>query len=182
MNGSARISPSVLLLALLLVAAPSAALAETLTVGELQFPLPSAWTVPAGADPVQVLPAGAGSPQTLVVLPAATTPAPGAAVETVLAEGWKHLLSSIGTTEVSREPEQPLITAGGAAAGLTRGVYRGVDGREYRLAVYAVQHGDDFSFVYFFAGVSGDFDRFLPSVTSMVAGSRPAVGGASQGS
>ncbi len=161
--------------------APNTVLAEDLTVGDLQFPVPSAWTVPAGADPVQVVPPGAASPQTLVVLPADTTPAPGAALGAVLAEGWKHLLSSIGTTEVSRQPEEPLSTAGGAAAALTRGSYRGVDGREYPLAIYAVQHGDEFSFVYFFAGEPSDFDRFLPTVTGMVAGSRVVAADAAAG-
>jgi hypothetical protein len=166
------------LLALALAVAPSAALAETLAVGEFQFLVPSTWTVPAGADPVQVLPTGAASPQTLVVLPAATTPAPGAPLSAVLAEGWRHLLTSIGTTEVSRTPEESLTTASGAPAALTRGSYRGVDGREYQVAIYAVQNGDEFSFVYFFAGEPADFDRFLPTVTAMVKGSRPATAAA----
>lgn len=165
-----------LFLTLALAVAPSAARAETLTVGEFQFPVPSTWTVPAGADPVQVLPTGAASPQTLVVLPAATTPAPGAPLGAVLAEGWRHLLTSIGTTEVSRTPEESLTTAGGAPAALTRGSYRGVDGREYRAAIYTVQNGDSFSFVYFFAGEPADFDRFLPTVTAMVKGSRRSAG------
>ncbi len=172
MNG--RIShPRTRVFLLALTLAPSAALAETLTVGVLQFPVPSTWTVPAEADPVQVLPSGAASPQTLVVLPADTTPAPGAALGAVLAEGWRHLLASLGTDEVSRQPEESLTTAGGSPAALARGSYRGVDGREYRAAIYTVQSGDQFSFVYFFAGEAADFDRFLPSVTTMVRGSLP---------
>ncbi|MGH9464508.1 MAG: hypothetical protein ACRD0X_02610 [Thermoanaerobaculia bacterium] len=158
---------------LALAVAPGVALAETLTVGDFRFPVPSTWAVPAGADPVQVVPAGAASPQTVVVLPAATTPAPGADLSAVLAEGWRHLLESIGTTEVSRAPEESLTTAGGRPAAVARGSYRGVDGREYQAAIYTVQNGDTFSFVYFFAGEPADFDRFLPSVTAMVRGAQP---------